>query len=72
MSVLKKIQSIFLGLVSLARGCRRDAPLRENQTLMLRGDLICLSVLELGLEPRSPELMEHFCCMRHLIKLCGI
>lgn len=43
----------------------------EDQTLTLRYDLICSSVVELGCEPRSPELIEHFCCMRYLVKLYG-
>lgn len=34
--------------------------------------LICLLVLELGFEPRSPELMEHFCYIRHPIKVYGM
>lgn len=40
--------------------------------LTLRYDLICSSVVELGLEPRPPELIEHLCCRRHLVKSYGI
>lgn len=39
-SVLKNIQSIFSGLVSLAHRCRSDTAPCENQALVLRHDLI--------------------------------
>lgn len=66
MSVVKNIESIFLNLVSLAQRCKGGKSDFDVQML------ICLLVLELGLEPRSPELMEHFCYTRHLIKVYGM
>lgn len=71
MSVFKNIQSVFLGMFSPAHGCNVSTSSCEEQALTLRYDLICSSVIALGLEPRSPELSEHLCCIRHLVKLYG-
>ena len=41
-------------------GAGGAASTREDQALMLRRDFLGVSVVALGLEPRTPELLECF------------
>lgn len=67
MNVLKNRQSIFLGMVSLAPGCKRNASTCEVR--LWHSDMTWF--VRCGAETWT-QLIEHLCYKRHLARLCGL